>query len=392
MANTPFTLAALATSAVPGLEVTGTRAHTLGSGGAFVSAVLATAGGEVIVRVPATAAAEVQQQGELLGQGALIPSARERLPFAVPMVLGMTRAGDTRAVVSTFLPGSPADNECLSSSSELLESVSEAIAAIHSLPMSIVQQGGLPMRTNADLRTLAARLMQRAAATGLLPETVHQRWREALASETLWGFESVVTHGSLAAEQLLVEGGRLVGVLGWNEFALGDPSYDLAWLMSAGDDTFETVLARYAASRDLAGVREFSARARLHHELEVAKWLLHGVETHDETIIDDAVAMLDHLVDRLGLLGAPLPTPEVLSEAEVEQLLETTPEVPFDQRSETAEFEALDEDRAFDIDHAAEQLADETPTSAKGDTEEAAEAANPAADTADADSPHSTRE
>lgn len=349
MANTPLTLAALATSAVPGLTVVGTREHTSGSGGSFLSAVLATSeGNEVITRVPATAAAEVTQQGELMGQAALNDGARAQLPFEVPKALGMTRAGNTRAVVSTFLAGVPAAAENLSNDSALLDSVVEAIAAIHALPIGIVQQGGLPMRSSTDVRTAATRLVQRAADTGLLPETVRGRWREALATDALWGFEPVVSHGSLAPEQLLVEGDGVLGVLGWHELGLGDPAFDLAWLLSVNEETFETALAKYSTLRDLSGLREFTARARLHHELEVAKWLLHGVDSHDNDIIDDAVAMLDRLVDRLSLLGAPLPGQPVLTEHEVERLLDQTPEVPVDTRTETAEFEALDEDRAFD--------------------------------------------
>ena len=46
-------------------------------------------------------------------------------------------------------------------------------------------------------------------------------------------------------------------------------------------------------------------------------------------------------------LGAPLPKPRVLSEREVERMLDETPVVEYDARSETAEFESLDEDREF---------------------------------------------
>ena len=362
MASTPFTLAALATSAVPGLSVTGTRPHTAGSGGAFASAVLSTSEGDVIVRVPQSSNAEVQQSAELLALAALAGGARGGLPFAIPATLGMTRAGDTRAVVSTFLAGSPAAMQNVAGDSELLQGTAEAIAAIHGLPTGVVREGGLPTRSAEDVRAITERLVQRAADTGMLPATVRRRWQDVLDADALWSFEPVPVHGSLAPESLLVDGSELRGVLGWSELSLGDPATDLGWLLDAGSEAFEAALAHYAARRGVGGLQELTTRARLSHELEVAKWLLHGIEAHDQGVVDDAVKMLDRLVDRLGLLGAPLTKRRVLSEHEVEQMLDETPGVDYDPRSETAEFESLDEDRAFGVDHDFDE-----PTEAEGE-------------------------
>ena len=152
MATTPFTLAALATSAVPGLVVTGTRTHTMDGEGEFTAAVLTTETGDVIVRVPVSPAAEVKQSAELLSIAALAEGARSRLPFAVPVTLGMTRAGDTRAVVSTFLGGVPALLEQIEADSDLLGQVVDAIAAVHALPSGLARSGGLPVRDAAEVR------------------------------------------------------------------------------------------------------------------------------------------------------------------------------------------------------------------------------------------------
>ena len=68
-------------------------------------------------------------------------------------------------------------------------------------------------------------------------------------------------------------------------------------------------------------------RATLYAELEVAKWLLHGTEVRSTEIVDDAVAMLTGLVDRMRTdvmnpLGAQtMPTATV---DEVEALLART--------------------------------------------------------------------
>lgn len=316
----------------------------------FVSAVLETETGAVIVRVPSSPSAEIQQSAELLGVAALADGARAHLPFAVPTTLGITRARDTRAVVSTFLDGHPAAMEQIESDADLLQGIAEAVAAIHALPAGVVLAGGLPSRDAEEVRANATRIVQRAADTGMLPSTVRARWNDVLDSDAVWSFEPTVVHGALAPEVLLLDENGLSGVLGWHELSLGDPATDLSWLLMTDAEVFESVLARYTALRGVSGHQQLSVRARFYHELEVAKWLLHGFESHDQTTVDDAVTMLDHLVDRLGLVGSPIPKQRVLSEREVEQMLDETPEVTYDARSETAEFESLDEDRAFTFD------------------------------------------
>ena len=201
----------------------------------------------------------------------------------------------------------------------------------------------------------------------MLPSTVRARWNDVLDAARVWSFEPTVVHGALAPELLLTDGSDLTGVLGWHELSLGDPAADLHWLLLADPEVFDATIARYTALRGVAGQQELAIRARFYHELEIAKWLLHGFESHDQSVVDDAVTMLDRLVDRLGLLGAPLPKPRVLSEREVERMLDETPVVEYDARSETAEFESLDEDREFfsDRDFASDEVEERSDEAAK---------------------------
>ncbi|QZY52472.1 phosphotransferase [Leucobacter tenebrionis] len=350
MATIPFTLAALATSAVPGLVVFGVRAHE--GDESFASAVVASADAELLVRVPRTQAAEVQQSAELLGIAALTEGPRSRLPFDVPETLGMTRAGDTRAVVSTMLSGETFETEDLSDDALLLQPVAEAIGAIHDLPTSVAQNGGLPVRSAQDLRLLTTRLIDRAEMTRMLPETVLRRWQQTVEAASVWDFTPTVVHGSLDAEQILVEEDRVTGVLGWSELSVGDPASDLAWLLAAGPEVLDAVLARYARNRNTGSLSHLRVRAALYHELEVARWLLHGVDSHDQAVIDDAVGMLDRMVGSSGALGAAVfaaRNRSPLGESEVSALLDETPEV-VDHLSDTAAYEALDEDRMFGVD------------------------------------------
>lgn len=321
MASTPFTLAALATLAVPGLVVHSAREHSFGDADELIAAVLTTDLGELIVRVPRDATAEQILGGELLSLNALTDGARSVLPFEVPRVLGQTQAGQTRAAVFTFLSGSKMKSGKIASDALVLASVAATLRSIHTLPQALVHDAGLPIWSATESRENAARVVQRANATRLLPASVEHRWNEVLEDVSLWEFEPTVTHGNLSVDQLLVHNEHVTGVLGWSTLAVDDPARDFAWLVASGEDTFEAVVSLYRQSRDISDLNAFRARAHFLHELELAKWLLHGVDTHDQEIIDDAIMMFDALVDRLSIAPSAIPRQESLSVEEVSSLL-----------------------------------------------------------------------
>ena len=74
-----------------------------------------------------------------------------------------------------------------------------------------------------------------------------------------------------------------------------------------------------------AGNRLLRQRATLYAELEVARWLLHGTEERSTEIVDDAVLMLQALVDAvqndvMNPIGAP--TMPTMGVDEVEEFLD----------------------------------------------------------------------
>ena len=370
MASTPLTLAALATSAVPDLAVHGASGLASGPSGSFLSALIESDRGRLIVRVPRTAAAEAEQSGELLGRSALTSGTRTQLPFEVPETLGLTRAGDSRAVVSTFLEGEHFSVQDLSDDSLLLQPIAEAMSAIHRLPASTVQQAGLASRSAAEARAASARLVERAEGTRMLPSTVAARWAEVLQATELWEFAPTVVHGSLDDTQLLVADDLVVGVLGWSELQISDPANDFAWLAGAEAGVLSAVVARYATLGDSSDGERLVARAAFAHELDVARWLLHGVEQHDTEIVEDAVAMLDRLVDQLPSLSRPVLPHSVLDVDEVDDLLGGTPHV--DERpNDTSASDVFDDERVFFADtDFIEPLEPHTGTGAEHDLDE----------------------
>jgi aminoglycoside phosphotransferase (APT) family kinase protein len=260
---------------------------------------------------------------------ALTPGARGRLPFAVPEVRGVGEHPLT--VVTRYLPGSRLRLAHVRAGSDLAVSLGAAVAAVHALPTAVVSEAGLPVLGPGDAQRIARDLVERAAATGRVPGELLARWRDAAGDAALWRFQPVVVHGALDADALLTaERGapdeRLVGVLGWSGLEVGDPARDLAWALALpGAGAAADVLAAYAAARHGTADRELSRRAMLHGELELARWLLHGVESGSTAVTDDAVRMLEGLsarvrADAAGSLGHE--APPVLSVAEVEQMLE----------------------------------------------------------------------
>lgn len=333
MARSHLTLAALATSAVADLQILGAGPFGHGTTGDFDSALLRTGDDrELVVRVPANERAASEQSVELIALQAMTAGIRSRLPFEVPTVVGQGSTRGTRVVVYNHLPGYNVDAADIPAGDGAATSIGAAIAAIHALPGSFVAEVGLPHLTAEECRNEARSVIERAASTRQLPTAVRKRWTDAAADDSLWQFQPTVIHGSLGADSFILtdhEVGPIVtGVLGWGSLRVGDPARDLHWLSGAGEAA-ESVLAAYRSSATRSPDRLLLQRSMLHAELELARWLLHGVDARDQAIIDDAVGLLDGLVDHvLGDLMNPLSntTGPILAVSDVEDMLSRTPQ------------------------------------------------------------------
>jgi macrolide phosphotransferase len=333
MARSPLTLAALATSAVPGLDVARARLHgsnagTPGAHGAFDSALIVDRDGrELIIRVPASQAAETEQSADLVALRALTTGTRSRLPFDVPEFVGQAPLSGTRAVVYELLPGDSFDADALTGHAGVSGSIGRAIAAIHGLPTAFVGTAGLPQQSAEECRTSTIAVIDRAAATGYLPAAILRRWELASDDDSLWQFALCVVHGSMSADSFLITEDSVSGILGWSALSVGDPARDLNWLLASRGAAGETAVASYSAARQGNDPR-ITQRAMLYAELELARWLLHGTDSRNQAIVDDAVAMLDGLVDSVHTHTMHPLSPKtgpILDVNDVENLLAATP-------------------------------------------------------------------
>jgi aminoglycoside phosphotransferase (APT) family kinase protein len=330
MARSHFTLAALATSAVAGADIVATRALHGSGPGRFDSAVVTLRSGEeYAVRVPVNSDAESEQSRDLVALNALTPGVRSRLPFHIPALIGQTPVGPTRAIVYDFIQGRPAALDDVGGEYSASDSIGRAIAAIHSLPTSVVSDAGLPSNTASQIAVTAKKLADRAAASGKVPKELLTRWALALEDSALWQFQPTVVHGSLAPESFLIVDDQVMGVLGWQELKVGDPALDLFWLNSAARaESADRVYAAYERSLTRPSDRQLRKRARLYAELEIARWLLYGVDSRDQAIVADAEGMLAGLRatvqdDLLNPLSTD--TGQIMAVEDVEAMLDRTP-------------------------------------------------------------------
>ena len=346
MARSPFTLAASVTSALPNVSVTGVSALSEGSSGRYDSAIADLDDGRrVVIQVPTTGEAEREMLENARALTALTPGIRSLLPFQAPQVLGEVSIDQVRAIVVDFLPGYRVDPAHLPAGRGAATSLGEALASLHSLPVSLARTEGLRVSTPEQVHATVTELVDQVDATGHVPIALIARWRRALGHDRLWRFESTVILGGSGVSNFLfedVDGIPVIsGALDWHELSVGDPASDLHWL-AAAPRASDDVLAAYSAGLGRAPDALLRERARFYAELEFARWLLHGQQIGDTEIINDAVDLLDSLAK--GVSGDDVVPQERTDVSDAMHLLDQVPEYPRGGTDTAMQTDAYDPD------------------------------------------------
>jgi aminoglycoside phosphotransferase (APT) family kinase protein len=298
--RSPLTLAALATAAIPGLDVVATRSPQHDGTDFAVTGIIDSGGRRWVVRCPQHAAAGAALEGEVALLTRLADAVDDGvLPFDVPRPAGFAALPEGgRAMVYRELLGRPLAVATLTPGPHLAANVGKALAAIHELPQSVVENAGLPVYDAEASRQRRLAELDDAAATGYIPSVLLRRWEHTLEDVALWRFRATPVHGDLAPEHVLVANDHVAGILDWSDARVGDPADDLAWLVaSAPEDALEAVLEAYALARTERGDDHLVERATLASELAVSRWLLHGVRVGDRDVVAEAAQMLAELAD-----------------------------------------------------------------------------------------------
>lgn len=309
MGNTPLILAALAKAAIPSLNIT--RVGELGGSTDEKAVVISTAEGQNFdVRMPRSRASLTGLELELRALAALTPAARERLPFAVSRLLGQAQHPKGAAVlVLEHISGSSPDLAKLNANGTLAENIGEALGAIHNLPLAVVTDAHLPEYNPADIALRNVNELDRIAGTGKVPPALLDRWQTALEDVSLFRYQPTVVHGSLDTDTVFAgtvnHAEIVVGVAHWSQLHIGDPAEDFAWLFGTGRaDLIDAILMSYN-TRHPNQDETLRQRAQLYSELAVGRYLLSGVESGDESIVDDMVAVLAELENDLNEFVLP---------------------------------------------------------------------------------------
>jgi len=309
MARSLLTLAAAASAALPDVEIQGVRQLTTGTTGRYDAALVSVPGGEdLVARVPTSPDALADVESELIALRALTAGAREIMGFDAPELRGTAPFDDTRVIVTSYLRGYHVEASHIPAGRGVADAIGRALARIHDLPQSVVRGAGLPVRSPADARADLERLLDAVGRSGRVPVRLMVRWREAVEDDRLWDYDARVVLGGTQSTSFVLRDApdgtpEVAGVLDWQGLSIGDPALDLHWSAGA-PDAVDDIFAAYAAASVRAPDRALRVRARLHAELEFARWLVHGIETHRPDIVDDAADLMDSL--SAGLAGDAL--------------------------------------------------------------------------------------
>lgn len=301
-AKTPLELAALATAAVPGLDIVGLRPPQFSDEVMSVTGVIDARGDRWTVACPhdGVGGLDLDAESGVLSRLAKAHDAK-RLPFDVPRIHGttLTPQGD-RVIVHQDLGGRTMDEEDFEDPHILPSSLGRSLAALHNLPGITYTGIQLPFYSAMECRDRHFALLDEAAEKVLIPANLWNRWDAALEEVSLWRFAPAPIHGDLQGNSIIVEGGAVRAMTGFSSAHVGDPAQDIAWILAQASDVFlERFREAYSQERSATDLHLFT-RAQLLSELAIIRWLVHGLHAEDRSIIEEARQMLQELSADLG--------------------------------------------------------------------------------------------
>lgn len=203
-------------------------------------------GEQMIVRMPSAQhyAEQVEKEQRWL------PKLAPFLPLAIPTPLAMGEPAlgyPWKWSIYRYLPGEAAATAQINDLSDFATRLAQFLTALHRIdttdgplagPHSFYRGG--PLSTYDVETRQAMSVLKDKIDVGVATEV----WEKALA--TIWPSKPVWVHGDVSVGNLLVQDGRLIGVIDFGQLAVGDPACDLAiaWTLFKGEsrETFRAML------------------------------------------------------------------------------------------------------------------------------------------------------
>jgi aminoglycoside phosphotransferase (APT) family kinase protein len=316
MGKPSLILAALAADALPGLHFVKVQNQTRDDAAIAVELLTTDDDRLILLKSPLDSLASTDLGTEVR---ALQILKNVSLPFSISTYLGKTSPKAIRtALAFEYVPGNPTDLTRLRLDDQLVTSIGQALSAIHSIPTSLVSDGGLPEYEPAERVRIMVAEFDRAMDTGKVHPDLLERWQTALFDVNLFKYRPTVVHGFMESDFLLSQGDLVVGVIEWGQLSVDDPALDISFLYyEAEPNLAEAVILAYEGSTKAD--RNLRQRAQLHYELTFANDLLESIAGGDEDEIEEAVAAITWLHEKLvaGELPSLKPTDFTMSGAEV---------------------------------------------------------------------------
>lgn len=291
-------LAALAVCAIDHLDVVGTRPPLVHTDDFTSGGVLDSQGRKWIVRCPRNSEAATMIETEAALAPFLLEELRAgALPFDIIRPAGFAQSDDGRAVIYPEPFGSSRGWEDVNASQA--REIGRVLAAIHALSTNVIANAGLPVYSAAEWRERVRTELDNVDSKRPIPALLKRRWTTVLDDDSVWQFVPVPVHGDIDADNMLWSESGVSTVLGFGEAKVADPAIDLAPLMALEDSLYSEALDSYEKQSGVLLDDGMYARMQFMSEFAIARWLMHGVLTHNLDIEDEARDMLAELVRQI---------------------------------------------------------------------------------------------
>jgi aminoglycoside phosphotransferase (APT) family kinase protein len=193
-------------------------------------------GADLGIRLPRIQWAVPQIDKECLWLGRLA----DELPVRVPVPIGEGEPGRGYPypwLVYPWLPGTSLDRTSVASTSSLVRDVATFVLALHAVPTA---GGPEPGRRGGAMVPLDREVEWALEKLEGLIDTTRARavWRAAREAEPV-SQVAVWIHGDLLPGNIVVDGGRLAGIIDWSATGVGDPACDAMFAWSLGAEERE---------------------------------------------------------------------------------------------------------------------------------------------------------
>ncbi|WP_308291655.1 macrolide 2'-phosphotransferase [Microbacterium sp. G2-8] len=167
------------------------------------------------------------------------------------------------------------------------------LAALHSIGPDQARAAGVEVRSPDDVRRQWQDDMDRVRAEFAVAPGLDEAWRAWIDDDASWPAHTVMSHGEIYPAHVLLDDGRITGVLDWTTARVDDPARDFSFQIgAAGDAMLQVTVDAYveAGGRTWPGL---AAQARRLWDASPIPYALFALVTGDPMHRAGAEAMLN---------------------------------------------------------------------------------------------------